>query len=422
MTTITGATDLRGEKSRSLAPVRVWLYVIAVLIVAMILVGGATRLTDSGLSITEWRPIHGAIPPLNAAEWQEEFAKYQQIPEYRIVNPGMTLAEFKAIFWWEWGHRFLGRFIGVAFFVPLVWFWATGRIGRSLAPQLAGIFVLGGMQGAIGWWMVASGLAERTDVSQYRLAVHLTLAFGILALVVWVARGLSPRGASAAETGSGLARAILVLLFLQVFLGGVVAGLDAGLVANTWPTMDGDLVPQGLFVAEPWWRNIFENPVTAQFDHRIMAYLILVVALVHAVRTRGTEAAGGALLLALVLVAQAAVGISAVVLEMPLHVALLHQFGAVIAVWAAVVHLCDMTPSPALGPAKGVARCRSARSGPRRMKSRGRGCRVSGSPRSTRSSGRPTRRRPTPSRRRCMSGSRRPSAGVSATRSAAPRR
>jgi cytochrome c oxidase assembly protein subunit 15 len=354
MTTITGATDLRGEGTRSLAPVRVWLYAIAVLIVAMILVGGATRLTDSGLSITEWRPIHGTIPPLNAAEWQEEFQKYQQIPEYQLVNQGMTLAEFKGIFWWEWGHRFLGRFIGVAFFVPLVWFWATGRIGRSVAPQLAGIFVLGGMQGAIGWWMVASGLAGRTDVSQYRLAVHLTLAFAIYALVIWVARGLKPQGWPESR-GRGLATGLLVLLFLQVLLGGLVAGLDAGLVANTWPTMDGELVPHGLFVADPWWLNIFENPVTAQFDHRMVAYLILAVALVHAARTRGTGAFRGAVTLLLVLFAQAAVGIAAVVHEMPLHVALLHQFGAAVAMWVAVVHLRDMTPSSARATVTGTA-------------------------------------------------------------------
>jgi cytochrome c oxidase assembly protein subunit 15 len=344
MATITGATDLRGEAAKSLAPVRSWLYVIALLIIAMIVVGGATRLTDSGLSITEWQPIHGTIPPLSEAEWQEEFQRYQQIPEYELVNRGMTLAEFKTIFWWEWAHRFLGRFIGLAFLVPLLWFWATGRIGRSLAPQLAGIFVLGGLQGAIGWWMVASGLTERVDVSQYRLAVHLTLAFGILALVVWVARGLTPRPATA-EPGRGLAWAVLGLLFVQVFLGGLVAGLDAGLVANTWPTMDGTLIPDGLFVTEPWWRNAFDNPVTAQFDHRVVAYLILVLAVVHAVRMRGAGAARGAAVLALVLVAQAVVGIAAVVHEMPLPIALLHQLGGAAAMWVAVAHLRDMTPA-----------------------------------------------------------------------------
>ncbi len=350
MTTITGATDLRGEAAPGLGPVRVWLYAIALLSDAMILVGGAPRLTDSGLSITEWKPIHGTIPPLNAAEWQEEFQKYQAIPEYQIVNQGMTLGEFKAIFWWEFAHRFLGRFIGVVFFVPLVWFWATGRVGRSLAPQLAGIFVLGGLQGAIGWWMVASGLVGRTDVSQYRLAVHLTLAFAILALVVWVARGLAPRGSAVAGAWRGLATAILGLLFVQIFLGGLVAGLDAGLVSSTWPTMDGALVPDGLGVMAPRWRNVFENPVTAQFDHRMLAYVILALAVVHAVRARGTEAARGALVLALVLVAQAAVGIAAVVHEMPLHVALLHQFGAVVAMWVAVTHRRDMSPVPVRGP------------------------------------------------------------------------
>lgn len=355
MTTITGATDLRGEGALGLTPVRVWLYAIAVLIIAMILVGGATRLTDSGLSITEWQPIHGTIPPLNAAEWQEEFAKYQQIPEYQLVNLGMTLEQFKAIFWWEWAHRFLGRFIGVAFFVPLVWFWATGRIGRSLAPQLAGIFVLGGLQGAVGWWMVASGLAERTDVSQYRLAVHLTFAFAILALVIWVARGLAPPALSKTATaGRGLALVLVGLLFLQVFLGGLVAGLDAGLVANTWPSMDGELIPHGLFVTEPLWRNVFENPVTAQFDHRFVAYVLIIAALVHAVSARGAGARAGAVALLCVLVAQAVVGIVAVVLEMPLHAALLHQFGAAVAMWIAVAHLRAMTPA-GRGPAVAAA-------------------------------------------------------------------
>lgn len=356
MTTIAGATDVRGDRARSLAPVRIWLHVVALLIIAMILVGGATRLTDSGLSITEWKPIHGTIPPLNAAEWQEEFERYRQIPQYELVNKGMTLAEFKTIFWWEWGHRFLGRFIGIAFFVPFVFFWATGRIGRGLVPQLLGIFVLGGLQGGIGWWMVASGLVERTDVSQYRLATHLTIAFAILALVVWVARGISTRPPpSGPPTGRGFAITIVALLFLQVFLGGLVAGLDAGYVSATWPTMDGAFIPEGLSVIEPWWRNPFENPVTAQFDHRMLAYLILIVTAVYAVVARGTNAARGALLLLAVFVAQAALGIATVVLEMPLHVALSHQFGGAVAMWVAVAHLRGLTlaarPSAALQPA-----------------------------------------------------------------------
>jgi len=342
MATIADATDHREPKVRSLAPVRAWLYVVAALIVAMVVVGGATRLTESGLSITEWQPIHGVIPPLSAAEWQEEFAKYQQIPEYQLINRGMTLAEFKGIFWWEWAHRFLGRFIGVAFLLPLIWFWASGRIGRSLAPQLVGIFVLGGLQGAVGWWMVASGLVERTDVSQYRLAVHLTLAFAILGLIVWVARGLAPRRPMATTpTGKDLARVIVAVMFLQVFLGGIVAGLDAGLISATWPTMNGQWVPDGLWVIEPWWRNIFENPVTAQFDHRLVAYVLLVLAAINAVWARGTAVAGSAGLLLAVMVAQAAIGIAAIVHEMPLSMALLHQFGGAVALMVAVSHLRD---------------------------------------------------------------------------------
>jgi cytochrome c oxidase assembly protein subunit 15 len=356
MTTIAGATDVRGEGTRSLTPVRVWLHVIALLIIAMILVGGATRLTESGLSITEWQPIHGTIPPLNAAEWQEEFDKYRQIPQYQLINKGMTLAEFKTIFWWEWAHRFLGRFIGVAFFVPFAFFWATGRIGRPLVPQLLVIFVLGGLQGAIGWWMVASGLVERTDVSQYRLATHLTIAFAILALVVWVARGMSTRPPpSGPQAGRGFASVIVALLFLQVFLGGLVAGLDAGFVSATWPTMDGAWIPDGLWVVEPWWRNLFDNPVTAQFDHRMLAYLILAVTAVYAVAARGTNAARGALVLLSVFVVQAALGIATVVMEMPLHVALTHQLGGAVAMWVAVAHLRGLTlaarPSAALQPA-----------------------------------------------------------------------
>jgi len=354
MTAIAGATDLRGEgRGRSLVPVRAWLYAIAVLIVAMIVVGGATRLTESGLSITEWQPIHGTIPPLNTAEWEEEFLKYQQIPQYQLVNRGMTLSEFKAIYWWEWAHRFLGRFIGVVFFVPLVWFWATGRIGRDLAPKLAGIFVLGGLQGAIGWWMVASGLVTRTDVSQYRLAVHLTLAFALLGMVVWVARGLAlphaesrPEAVRDAPRGRGLAGTLLALLFVQVFLGGLVAGLDAGYISPTWPTMDGEWIPYGLWVVEPWWGNIFENPVTAQFDHRLMAYAIILLAAVHAIRTGRS-----AVILLILILIQAAVGIAAVVLEMPLHVALFHQFWGAVVLWAAVIHLRDMPRKARVGQA-----------------------------------------------------------------------
>ena len=248
------------DPGRDRALVRAWLIVVALMIVAMVVVGGATRLTHSGLSITEWQPIHGVIPPLNQAEWQEEFAKYQQIPEYQQLNKGMTLAEFQGIFWWEWSHRLLGRLIGVVVLLPLIFFWATGRIEPRLKPRLVALFLLGGLQGAIGWWMVKSGLSVRTDVSQYRLATHLTFAALILAYTVWLARGLAPSPLSGTRRRlRGVAGLLVGLTFLQIFLGGLVAGLDAGLTYNTWPLMDGTLVPSGLFLQSPWWRNLFEN-------------------------------------------------------------------------------------------------------------------------------------------------------------------
>ena len=346
MATAFGATDIRAEPApRSVAPVRWWLYAVVLLIVLMVVVGGATRLTHSGLSITEWQPIHGVIPPLSQAEWQEEFAKYQQIPEYQLINKGMSLDAFKAIFWWEWAHRLLGRLIGVVFILPLVWFWATGRIGRSLAPRLFGIFVLGGLQGAIGWWMVASGLSERTDVSQYRLATHLTFACVILANTLWVAVGLRDIRPTAPPRFRAVASAILALVFLQIFLGGLMAGLDAGLVSDTWPLMNGALIPGGLFFQDPWWRNIFENPVTVHFDHRMVGYLLFLVVLAHAWQVRGTAYARRAVSLAILVTLQATLGIANVLLAVPLWLALLHQFGAIVVLGHAVANLRRMLPS-----------------------------------------------------------------------------
>lgn len=325
---------------RSSTPVRLWLYLVAVMIVAMVVVGGATRLTESGLSITEWEPIHGVIPPLNAADWEEEFAKYREIPQYEIVNKGMTLAEFKTIYWWEWAHRLLGRLIGVVFFVPLAFFWATGRIERRLKGPLAALFLLGGLQGAVGWWMVTSGLVERTDVSQYRLAIHLAFACAILAYTLWLARGLAPLPAAPARAGLRIvAGALVVMVFLQIFLGGLVAGLNAGLTYNTWPLMDGALVPSGLFAQEPVWRNFFENVLAVQFDHRVVAYLLLAIAILHAVQARASEYATSAAVVAALVVAQASIGVATLVMVVPLHLALAHQLGAVIVLWAAVVHL-----------------------------------------------------------------------------------
>ena len=355
MTTIAAEMPHR-DPQRDRMPIRLWLYAVALLIIAMVLVGGATRLTDSGLSITEWKPIHGVIPPLTNAEWQEEFTKYQQIPEYQILNRGMTLEAFKGIFWWEWTHRFLGRFIGVVFFLPLVFFWATGRIDRSLAPKLLVVFVLGGLQGAIGWWMVASGLSVRTDVSQYRLAVHLTFACFLLAAILWIAVGLRPRRAAAPPALRTVAAAILVLVFVQIFAGGLVAGLDAGLITQSWPTMDGDLIPSGLFAQEPVWRNLFENPLTVHFDHRLIAYGLFILAIAHAVQARGTPYFRRARSLAVLVLVQACLGIATVMTAVPLWLALLHQFGALTVLGHAVTNLRAMIPARQAAGAPAAAR------------------------------------------------------------------
>jgi cytochrome c oxidase assembly protein subunit 15 len=346
MTAIAIPEDIGDERGRSLrnrALVRAWLYCVLVVLFALVLVGGATRLTNSGLSITEWNPIHGVIPPLNQAEWQEEFAKYQQIPEYRQINKGMSLGDFKSIFWWEWTHRLLARGVGVIFFVPFLLLLLSRRIEQGLAPKLAGLFVLGGLQGAIGWWMVASGLSVRTDVSQYRLATHLTVACLIFTAIMVVARGLAPHSEPPADRGTQrFAGWLVVAVLAQIYLGALVAGLNAGMSYNTWPLMDGSVVPRGLFVIDPAWRNVFENPKTVQFVHRCGAYAVFLLALWHmafAMRRRpgSTHARRAAVLFALVAL-QAAIGISTLVLQVPLHLALTHQAMALVVLGFAAAH------------------------------------------------------------------------------------
>jgi heme a synthase len=333
----------RDREMRNRALVRGWLYGVLLVMFTLFLVGGATRLTNSGLSITEWQPIHGIIPPLSEAEWQEEFAKYQQIPEYRQLNEGMSLGEFKTIFWWEWVHRILARSVGVIFALPLLFFWATGRIERRLAPKLVGLLLLGGLQGAVGWWMVASGLVDRTDVSQYRLATHMLLACLIFTATMIVARGLAPHSAAPATRATQRFAGILVVMVLvQIYLGALVAGLDAGLSYNTWPLMDGSLVPGDLFVIEPAWHNLFENPKTVQFVHRCGAYVVFVAALWHMIATGrrepGTTHARRALVLFLLVLLQAVIGITTLVAQVPLHLALAHQAIALIVLGFAAAH------------------------------------------------------------------------------------
>ena len=282
--------------ARHIRALRLWLGVIAFLIVAMILVGGATRLTDSGLSITEWQPIMGAIPPLTDAHWQAAFEAYQKIPEYTEINRGMSLEAFKTLYWWEWAHRFLGRFIGMVFLLPFLAFWIAGYIPRKLMPKLLGLFVLGGLQGALGWYMVKSGLVDRTDVSQYRLAAHFGVAILIFGTTLWLLFGLgtetreetraSCADSSATRTESRATRwaasAILLLVFLQLLAGALVAGIDGGLGFNTWPLIAGAFIPSGLDAASPWYLNLFENPLTVQFDHRMLGYTVVIATIAQA--------------------------------------------------------------------------------------------------------------------------------------------
>lgn len=333
-----------GQLESNRRAIRIWLGVVLLTLFCLVLVGGATRLTDSGLSITEWKPIHGVVPPLSAAEWDEEFALYQRIPEYEQVNKGMTVEQFKTIFWWEWGHRLLARSIGLVFALPLLYFWVSGRIERRVKLPLLGLLALGGFQGFIGWWMVSSGLAERVDVSQYRLATHLVIACLIFSGCVWIMRALAPHSDDPVPSAAAhkLAATLAVLALFQIYLGALVAGLDAGLAYNTWPLMDGALVPSDLFVQSPAWLNLFENAKTVQFVHRIGAYVLFAAALWHMIQCLrqgpGTTHARRSVVLFALITLQAALGITTLVMQVPLHAALAHQGGALVVLGFSVAH------------------------------------------------------------------------------------
>lgn len=350
-----------------LRALRLWLLAVAALVFAVVLVGGATRLTESGLSITEWKPVTGTLPPLSESAWEAEFAKYKAIPQYQQVNRGMSLAEFKTIFWWEWAHRLLGRLIGAAFLLPFLWFLWRGWVPAGFRLRLWGLFALGGLQGAAGWWMVASGLSERVSVSQYRLGFHLTLACVIYAALIWTALALDPRPrpAAPARLRRGAA-ALLVAVILQIYVGALVAGLDAGLVYNTWPLIDGALVPSFVRLAfiDPAWRNLFENALTVQFLHRMLAYALWVGALAHAFDAlralRRGPLVATALLLAGLVTLQAAVGIATLLAQAPIGLALLHQGMAVLVLTAAVVHAQRLAPGRTAGTVQAAPAPRSA--------------------------------------------------------------
>ena len=317
----------------------------------MVVVGGMTRLTHSGLSIVEWQPLVGAIPPLTDAAWQETFAKYRETPEFRLRNHDMTLAGFKGIFWWEYFHRLLGRVIGVVFLVPFLYFLARRRIPRNLAWPLAGIFVLGALQGAVGWYMVKSGLVDDPRVSSIRLAMHLGLAFLIYAAMLWVALGLIPRAPSPSDEGTRRATAFMpALVFVMVLTGALVAAIRAGYAYNTFPLMNGHLIPPEVLMIEPWWENFVHNMATVQLVHRVLALVVLAGALALWWRVRGriapgTPARAWANALGLFAVAQVGIGIATLVLRVPLPLAALHQAGAV------VVFTCALGLARALRPA-----------------------------------------------------------------------
>jgi cytochrome c oxidase assembly protein subunit 15 len=316
----------------------IWLSLIALLIFTMVIVGGVTRLTDSGLSITEWDPIMGAIPPMSQEAWDEAFEKYKQIPEYTEINKGMDLEGFKTIFFWEWFHRLLGRFIGLAFAIPFLYFLFTKKIEPALKPKLAGIFVLGGAQGALGWYMVMSGLVDRVDVSQYRLTAHLGVAVILFIACLWVAFDLlvksEKEGALADSRLRKGAIAFTVLIFIQILLGGLVAGIDAGIGYNTWPLMDDAIIPAGVFGYSPWYLSFFEDLLTVQFDHRMVAYLATIFGVVLWFQARKAaltpRQAQVAHLLLIALVLQVILGILTLVFFVPLSLAAMHQGGALV--------------------------------------------------------------------------------------------
>ena len=353
-------------RSGARGAIRVWLVVLFALVVAMIAVGGLTRLTDSGLSITEWAPISGALPPLSEADWQAQFEAYQQTDEFRLQNSAMTLAEFETIFWWEWGHRQLGRVIGLVWAAGVLWFWLRGQIPQGWTSRLLVLGALGGLQGAIGWWMVSSGLgAGMLDVASYRLAIHLGLAFAILGLIAWrvfelgrsapdlmQARRAGERRIVAGTTG------LMHLAFLQILLGALVAGIDAGRAFPTWPDMGGSFLPPDPFQLTPVWRNFFEDAGLVQFIHRMSGYLLLALGLFVWWRGRGsahgdTRRALGWVLAALVL--QVVLGIATALTSAPLGLAILHQLLAV-ALWVLILRARFLARYPLARSIRGTIR------------------------------------------------------------------
>lgn len=344
--------------------IRLWLILLFGLVCVMIAVGGMTRLTDSGLSITEWRPVTGALPPLTAEDWAAEFDKYRQIDQYRLMNQGMSLSEFQIIYWWEWGHRQLGRVIGLVWAVGFLFFWLSKRIPTGWTPRLLLLGALGGTQGAIGWWMVASGLNEgMVSVASYRLATHLGLAFVILGFIAWYtfllnrpeAELLKARRAREGKLFS-LSTGLMHFAFLQILLGALVAGIDAGRGYTDWPMMNGVFFPPEALDMAPLWQNFFENPAMAQFVHRVAGYLLAVFALV--VWLRGRKSAHGATRFAfnavgLVLLGQIILGIVTVMYAAPWQLGIAHQATAVL-LWVLIIRARHLSQYPRFDSLRGA--------------------------------------------------------------------
>lgn len=349
---ISAAPQSAAAPRSGLSPVAIWLLAILAMTAAIVMVGGLTRLTESGLSITEWKPVTGVVPPLSEADWEAELEKYRSTTQYQVLNKGMSVAEFKLIYWWEWGHRVLARTIGMVALIGLAIFWWQGRLKGAMLRRGAVLVLLVGAQGALGWFMVVSGLVGRTEVSQYRLAAHLGLAFIIFAWTMLMLLDLKrPREGRAAQPGLTLARITLGAVFLQVLLGGLVAGLDAGLTYNTWPLMDGSLVPDGLFLHQPWWLNFGDNVTMVQFQHRMTAYAVATLA-VLCVIVAGRTGAGkpSAGLLGSVTVGQILLGVLTLLAgaggEQPILLGAAHQFGALVLFAAAIAHWHALTGKP----------------------------------------------------------------------------
>lgn len=345
--------------------IRLWLMVIFALVAVMIAVGGMTRLTDSGLSITEWAPVTGALPPMSEADWQSEFDKYRQIPEYQLQNRGMSLSEFQFIYWWEWGHRQLGRVIGLVWGVGFLFFWATKRIPAGWTPRLLLLGGLGGLQGAIGWWMVSSGLEEgMLDVASYRLATHLGLAFVIFGFLSWYMFLLGRSEADlmharrAAEPKLfGMGTGLMHFAFLQILLGALVAGIDAGRAFPTWPLMGDGFFPPEPFQITPVWRNFFEDAGLVQFMHRMSGYLLFIFAIVVWLRSKRSPNSQTRFAFTVVLgvmFLQMTIGIMTVLYSAPVHIAIVHQIGAVV-LWVVILRARYLARYPLAQSIRGSA-------------------------------------------------------------------